>query len=616
MTNQRNTQPNQNAGMRPTNSQVGGPGEFGSSPAQNGNQSRFDGNPSNNGYDASQQPTQQQQGQPPPVHPSRAGQGNQYSQGPGQNQNVSAASGASRQNQYDQSANQQSQDQYRNQQPNQGVSGNDQSGGAMRPTEVGAGADNSGYDQNLNQNQPHTLDRRGHRGPGAEAHAVEAGAVYEGEKLAHGGHHDGTQATQQHQRQDGFGTGGPNQDRQFAAQQDQGVTGGIAGQHHAENVCDAAGQHHAGVNAPVRAAEAGAAYEGGKLAHGGHHDGAHIGQQHHNQNQNEFGTGPDQAGQFGTQQGQGVTGDAAGQHHAGVNAPVRAAEAGAAYEGGKLAHGGHHDGARIGQQQHQNQNEFGTGPDQGGRLGTQQGQGVTGDAAGQHHAGGNAPVRAAEAGAAYEGGKLAHGGHHTGAHGTQQQQQNQHGFGTGPNQGSGPDSIGATPNLGQTAGRMQQHPTGVGAGTAATAGGLAGAAHPGAGHGIGHGTGAYDQQPGGTATTGAAGPTSTAPGTGPGTTTGARGGITGPSVALGQANVVLGKLQQAGGMLLHDDTMRSKGLEREAKGVAKEDRKEATRLEGKAQARREKADGVYASGGPASANAGVDPTAGTHGRNL
>ncbi|KAL5499052.1 hypothetical protein ACEPAH_1570 [Sanghuangporus vaninii] len=606
-------QPSQNTDIRPTNGQVGGPGEFGSSPAQNGNQSRFDGNTSNNGNNANQQPTQQQHGPPPPVHPSRAGQSNQYSQGPGQNQNVPTPSGAG-QNKYDQSANQQNQDQYRNQQPNQGIPGHDQPGGGMRSTEAGAGygagAHNSGYEQNLDQNQPHTLDRRGHRGPGAKAHAAEAGAAYEGEKLAHGGHHDDTQATQQHQRQDGFGTA-PNQDRQFATQQDQGVTGG------------AAGQHHAG-NGPVRAAEAGAAYEGGKLAHGGHHDGAHIGQ-HHNQNQNEFGTGPDQGGQFGTQQGQGVTGGTAGQHHAGGNAPVRAAEAGAAYEGGKLAHGGHHNGAHIGQRQHnQNQNEFGVGPDQGGQYGTQQGQGVTGGTAGQHHAGGNAPVRAAEAGVAYEGGKLVHGGHHTGAHGTQQQQrQNQHGFGTDPNQGVGFDSTGAAPNVGQTTGQTQQHPTGVGVGTAATAGGLAGAAHPGTGNGVGHGTGAYNQQPGATTTTGAPGahtgaaaPATTAPGTGPGTTTGARSGINGPSVAMGQANVVLGKLQQAGGMLLHDETMKAKGLERESKGVAKADHNEATRLEGMAQARREKADGVRASGGPASANAGVDPTAGTHGRNL
>ncbi|KAL5480989.1 hypothetical protein ACEPAI_9930 [Sanghuangporus weigelae] len=549
---QYNTQPNRNTEMRPTNGQVGGPGEFGSSPAHNGNQNRFDGNPSNNGYNASQQPTQQRQGPPPPpVHPSRAGQNDQYSQGLGQNQNVSASSGTG-QDQYDQSANHQSQDQYRNQQSKQGVSGNDQSGGAMRSAEVGtghgAGADNSGYDQNLDQNQPHTLDRRGHRGPGAKAHAAEAGAAYEGQKLAHGGHHDG----------------------------------------------------------------------------------ARSGQQHYNQNQNEFGTGPDQGGQFATQQGQGITGGTAGQHHEGQhhggNAPVRAAEAGAAYEGGKLAHGGHHDGAHLGQQHHnQNQNEFGTGPNQGGQFGTQQGQGIAGGAGDQHHSGGNAPVRAAEAGAAYEGGKLAHGGHHTGAHGAQQWHQNQHGFGTGPNanQGAGFDSTGAAPNVGQTAGQTQQHRTGVGAGTAATAGGLAGATHPGTGHGIGHGTSAYDQQHGATATTGApgahtgaTGQTTTAPGTGRGTTAGAGGGIAGPSIAQGQVNVILGKLQQAGGMLLHDDAMRAKGLEREAKGVAKEDHNEATRLEGQAQARREKADGVYASGGPASANAGVDPTAGTHGRNL
>ncbi|KAL5522669.1 hypothetical protein ACEPAG_8687 [Sanghuangporus baumii] len=617
---QYNIQPNQNTGMRPTNNQVGGPGEFGSSPAQNGNQNRFDGNSSNNGYSANQQSTQQRQVPPPPVHPSRAGQNNEYSQGQGQNQNVSALSGAG-QNQYDQSANQQ--DQYRNQQPSQGVSRNDQSGGAMRSTEAsagyGAGADNSGYDQNLDQNQPHTLDRRGHRGTGAKAHAAETGAAYEGEKLAHGGHHDGAFNGQQHQNQNRnqneFGTG-PNQDGQFGTQQGQVATGGTAG------------HHHSGGNAPVRAAEAGAAYEGGKLAHGGHHDGALNGQRHQNQNQNEFGTGPNQGGRFETQQGQGITGGTTGQNHGGQhhggNAPVRAAEAGAAYEGGKLAHGGHNDGNHFGRQQHnQDQNEFGTGPNQGGQFGTQQGQGITGGTGGQHHAGGNAPVRAAEAGAAYEGGKLAHGGHHNGGHGGQQQHQNQHGFGTGSNQGAGFDNTGAAPNVGQTAGQTQQHPTGVGAGTAATAGGLAGATHPGTGHGTGHGMGAYDQQPGATATTGvpgahtgATGQTTTAPGTGRGTTAGAGGGIAGPSIAQGQANVIFGKLQQAGGMLLHDDNLRAKGLEREAKGVAKEDTNEATRLEAKAQARREKADGVYSSGGPATANAGVKPTAGTHGRNL
>ena len=81
---------------------------------------------------------------------------------------------------------------------------------------------------------------------------------------------------------------------------------------------------------------------------------------------------------------------------------------------------------------------------------------------------------------------------------------------------------------------------------------------------------------------------------------------------------MLGKLQQAGGMLLRDDTMKAKGLEREARGVAKADQNEANRLEGQAQARREKALGTAPAHADATtrANAGVDPSVGTHGKNL
>lgn len=57
----------------------------------------------------------------------------------------------------------------------------------------------------------------------------------------------------------------------------------------------------------------------------------------------------------------------------------------------------------------------------------------------------------------------------------------------------------------------------------------------------------------------------------------------------GTGKIIGGRLQQAAGMLLSSDTLKAKGLEREAAGVAKRDVNEAQRLEKEAMARRERA---------------------------
>ncbi|EJC99337.1 uncharacterized protein FOMMEDRAFT_170627 [Fomitiporia mediterranea MF3/22] len=558
----------QNTGTQPTNTQAGGPGTYGNEQTQN--QGQFDNN--NNRFDDRNANTQgggltgQQQQQGPPSQ--QTGQNSQFNQGTGPGQH----------------------DQYANQ--NKGVTGGGHhAGGPARAAEAGAayegeklahgghapGANGTQYqsgagtgqgqhgqhDQYANQN---TGVAGGNHHAGGPVRAAEGGAVYEGEKLAHGGRAPGANETQY---QSGTGTG-PGQHDQYA-NQNTGVTGG---------------GHHTG--GPVRAAEAGAAYEGEKLAHGGRAPGAN-GAQHHP----GAGTGTGQHDQFANQSTS-VTG---GQRHAG--GPTRAAEAGAVYEGEKLVHGGRAPGANGTQYQ----SDAGTGTGQHDQF-SNQNTGVTG---GHHHPGG--PARAAEAGAAYEGGKIAHETHGTGHHGDH--------F-TGRHDGQGANAAnanapgyGAGPTTGMTrVGGAAQHPSGqagLGGGPGATTG-TVGA--PGTGYGVGQGgapgSGAYTGQ-------GTAGTTGTGTGV-PGTHAGAPTG-TAPAPArggTGQAQVILGKLQQAGGAILSDDAMKAKGLEREAKGVAKVDQQEAGRLEGKAAARREKASGIHGGG----AAAGVDPTVGPHGRNL
>lgn len=118
---------------------------------------------------------------------------------------------------------------------------------------------------------------------------------------------------------------------------------------------------------------------------------------------------------------------------------------------------------------------------------------------------------------------------------------------------------------------------------------------PGAGLGTGTGTssGFEPAGNGGAYGTGANYATGQAPGVGPGQGayghgSGVNGGGVGQSTGSGTSNIIIGKLEQAAGMLLSDEKMRAKGLEKEAKGEAQRDVSHAEQLEQQATTLRDR----------------------------
>lgn len=163
---------------------------------------------------------------------------------------------------------------------------------------------------------------------------------------------------------------------------------------------------------------------------------------------------------------------------------------------------------------------------------------------------------------------------------------NQASTGTGTNTGlagtyDGHDAVGTYPNqnsvqAGRQPGTVNERAPGAGLGTGT---GTSSGFEPAGSNGGAYGTGASYA-------------TGQAPGFGPGqgayeNGSGLNGGV-GQSTASGTSNIIIGKLEQAAGMLLSDEKMRAKGLEKEAKGEAQRDVSHAEQLEQQATTLRER----------------------------
>lgn len=180
-------------------------------------------------------------------------------------------------------------------------------------------------------------------------------------------------------------------------------------------------------------------------------------------------------------------------------------------------------------------------------------------AGGPHNASRGTAEAAVPVGAAAAAGTAVH-HHNANAHQWDRDERNVLG---GNRQGPGDNATGIDPR-GNIAG-----PTAVGAG------GVAGTtAGPG---------GPTDGYAAGTNNAGRGVPPTNVPGTGPTPTTTAN-----PTVKQGggTGKIIGGKLQQAGGLLLSSETIRARGLEREAEGVAVKNPTEALRIEQDAQSLR------------------------------